>query len=67
MFKELDVVTLTRDSSEHGLSKGSRGAIVHCYTDGQTFGVEFVAESGETLAKKERHRLEIDSTMQPLP
>ncbi len=50
MFKELDVVTLTRDISEHGLSKGIRGAIVHCYTDGQAFEVEFVAESGETLA-----------------
>jgi hypothetical protein len=50
MFKELDVVMLTCDISEHGLSKGSRGAVVHCYNDEQAFEIEFVAESGETLA-----------------
>jgi len=50
MFKELDVVRLTRDISEHGLSKSSRGAIIHCYTGGQAFEVESVAESRETLA-----------------
>lgn len=50
MFKELDIVTLTHDISEHGLSKGSLGAIVHCYADRQAFEVEFVADSGETLA-----------------
>jgi hypothetical protein len=50
MFKELDVVTLTYNLPGHGLQKGSRGAIVHCYTDKQAFEVEFVAESGETLA-----------------
>lgn len=50
MFKELDIVTLTREISEHGLPKGSRSAIVHCYRDKQAFEVEFVAESGETLA-----------------
>ena len=50
MLKELGVVTLTRDIVEHGLPKGSQGAIVHCYTDEQAFEVEFVTESGETLA-----------------
>ena len=50
MIKELDVVTLTRDLTEHRLPKGSKGAVVHCYTDNQAFEVEFVAESGETLA-----------------
>lgn len=50
MTKELDVVTLTRNIPEHGLSKGSQGAVVHCYKDEQAFEVEFVAESGETLA-----------------
>ncbi len=50
MFEELDVVTLTRNIPEHGLLKGSRGAIVYCYADRQAFEVEFVAESGETLA-----------------
>lgn len=50
MMKELDVVTLIHDIPEHGLLKGNRGAIVHCYMDKQAFEVEFVAESGETLA-----------------
>lgn len=50
MIKELDVVTLTHDLTEHRLPKGSKGAVVHCYTDNQAFEVEFVAESGETLA-----------------
>ncbi|MBE9138859.1 DUF4926 domain-containing protein [Nodosilinea sp. LEGE 07088] len=50
MFEELDIVTLAHEIAEHGLPKGSRGAIVHCYMDKQAFEVEFVAESGETLA-----------------
>ena len=50
MIKELDVVTLTRNIPEHGLSKGSQGAVVHCYKDEQAFEVEFVSELGETLA-----------------
>lgn len=29
MIKELDVVTLTHDLQEHGLTKGSKGAVVH--------------------------------------
>jgi hypothetical protein len=49
MSKELDVITLTHDIQEHGLKKGSQGAIVHCYDDEQAFEVEFVNESGETL------------------
>ena len=49
MIKELDVVTLTRDMQEHGLTKGSKGAVVHCYADGQGFEVEFVSEAGETI------------------
>ncbi|PSR12782.1 DUF4926 domain-containing protein [filamentous cyanobacterium CCP3] len=50
MFEDLHIVTLTRDIPEHGLPKGSRGAIVHCYTDEQAFEVEFLADSGEALA-----------------
>jgi Domain of unknown function (DUF4926) len=48
MLKELDVVLLTRDIQEHNLKKGSQGAMVHCYEDGQAFEVEFVSETGET-------------------
>lgn len=50
MIKELDVVTLTRNIPEYGLSKGSHGAVVYCYNDEQAFEVEFVSESGENLA-----------------
>jgi hypothetical protein len=49
MIKELDVVTLTRDM-EPQLPKGSKGAVVHCYGDGEEFEVEFVRETGETIA-----------------
>ena len=44
MIKELDVVTLTHDLQEHGLTKGSKGAVVHCYGNKQGFEVEFVSE-----------------------
>ncbi|MBW4517852.1 MAG: DUF4926 domain-containing protein [Timaviella obliquedivisa GSE-PSE-MK23-08B] len=50
MIRELDMVTLTRDVQEPQLLKGSRGAVVHCYGDGQGFEVEFVQETGETIA-----------------
>ena len=61
MIKELDVVTLTRNIPEHGLSKGSHGAVVHCYKDEQAFEVEFVAESGETLALLTLEKADIQS------
>lgn len=41
MIKELDIVTLTHDIEEYGLTEGSRGAVVLCYQDGQKFEVEF--------------------------
>jgi hypothetical protein len=50
MIKELDVIILTHDIQEHGLKKGSEGAIVHCYQDGQAFEVEFVDKLGDSLA-----------------
>lgn len=50
MIKELDVVKLTYDLPDHGLVKGSKGAVVHCYGNGQSFEVEFVSEVGEALA-----------------
>jgi hypothetical protein len=50
MLKELDVITLTHDIQEHSLKKGTQGAIVHCYDDQQAYEVEFVNDTGETLA-----------------
>lgn len=50
MIKELDIITLTRDIQEYGLAKGSRGAVVHCYSDTQGFEVEFVDNAGENTS-----------------
>lgn len=46
----LDVVALTVDVAEHGLSRGEIGTIVECYHDGEAFEVEFVAQDGYTYA-----------------
>jgi hypothetical protein len=59
MIKELDVVTLTRDLQEHRLPKGSKGAVVHCYGDREGFEVEFVHETGETIALVTLERADI--------
>lgn len=50
MIQELDTVILTHDIQEEGLKAGDRGAIVHCYSDGQAFEVEFVNAEGCTIA-----------------
>lgn len=42
MIKDLDIVTLTHNIEEHGLSEGSHGTVVHCYKGGQGFEVEFL-------------------------
>lgn len=50
MIKELDSVVLVRDVPEYGLKEGDVGAVVHCYSEGEGFEVEFVSASGETVA-----------------
>lgn len=50
MIKELDTVVLTHDIQEKGLKAGDRGAVVHCYSGGQAFEVEFVNSEGHTIA-----------------
>lgn len=50
MFKDLDVVALTRDLTEYHLKSGDTGTIVHVYGDGQSYEVEFMTFSGETIA-----------------
>jgi Domain of unknown function (DUF4926) len=50
MIRELDTVLLTHDIPERGLSKGARGAVVHCYNDGKAFEVEFIDADGSTIA-----------------
>jgi hypothetical protein len=49
-MKELDLVVLTHDIPEHGLLAGDLGTIVHGYTDGQAWEVEFVTAEGRTVA-----------------
>ena len=49
-FKELDTIALTHDIVEHKLKKGSIGAIVHVYEDGEAFEVEFINSKGKTIA-----------------
>lgn len=47
---EHDVVVLTRDVPEHSLRAGDVGAVVHVYTEGKAYEVEFVTGAGQTLA-----------------
>jgi len=46
----LDLVALERDIDEHGLKRGDVGTIVHCYSSGEAFEVEFVTVDGQTIA-----------------
>jgi len=50
MIRELDTVVLTHDIEEYGLRQSDIGAVVHCYTDGSAFEVEFVTAEGRTIA-----------------
>lgn len=50
MIRELDIVVLTHDIKEHGLTEGDIGAVVHCYGDSNTYEVEFVTAEGKTIA-----------------
>ena len=50
MFKELDLVVLTKNIKEYGLKKGDIGTIVHLYSDNKAMEVEFIARSGKTIA-----------------
>ena len=49
-MRELDLVVLTHNIPEHGLLEGDLGTIVHGYTDGQAWEVEFVTAEGRTVA-----------------
>jgi hypothetical protein len=50
MLKEHDRVVLTNPVSAEGLEAGDVGTIVHIYSDGQAYEVEFVALDGHTTA-----------------
>ena len=50
MIKELDTVVLTHDIAKYGLVEGDIGVVVHCYTEGNAYEVEFVTAEGRTIA-----------------
>lgn len=50
MIKELDTVVLMHDIKECGLTAGDIGAVVHCYSDGNAYEVEFTTAEGKTIA-----------------
>lgn len=50
MIKEHDRIVLTRDLPDEGLADGDVGTVVHVYSDGSAYEVEFMSLSGETIA-----------------
>jgi hypothetical protein len=50
MIRELDLVVLLHDVAEFGLQRGDIGAVVHAYTNGPAYEVEFVTADGDTAA-----------------
>ena len=50
MIKEHDRVILTEPLTESGLVAGDVGTVVHIYSDGQGYEVEFVTLDGRTAA-----------------
>jgi hypothetical protein len=50
MIKEHERVVLTTSVPSDGLEAGDVGTVVHVYSDGQAYEVEFVALDGHTTA-----------------
>jgi hypothetical protein len=50
MMKEHDRIVLTTDVPERGLRAGDVGTVVHRYSDGRAYEVEFVTLQGQTAA-----------------
>jgi len=49
MIREHEKAVLTVDLPEHQLRAGDVGTIVHIYSDGEAYEVEFFALDGHTL------------------
>lgn len=49
-MRELELVVLSHDVSEHGLCAGDVGTIVLIHRDGEAYEVEFVTRGGDTVA-----------------
>jgi hypothetical protein len=50
MLKEHERIVLTTALPDDGLIAGDVGTVVHIYSDGQAYEVEFVALDGHTTA-----------------
>lgn len=50
MINEHDVVVLTVSLPSESLEAGDVGTVVHIYSDGEAYEVEFTALDGQTLA-----------------
>lgn len=50
MIRELELVVLLRDVDEFGLQIGDIGTVVHAYTNGPAYEVEFITADGDTVA-----------------
>lgn len=49
MIKEHDQVVLTTDLPEYNFHAGDVGVVVHIYSDGRAYEIEFFALDGRTL------------------
>ncbi len=50
MIEEHDRVVLTTKEPDAGLEPGDVGTVVHAYSGGEAFEVEFVTLTGDTVA-----------------
>ncbi|WP_251952432.1 DUF4926 domain-containing protein [Salinibacter ruber] len=50
MIEEHDRVVLTTKEPDAGLEPGDVGTVVHVYSEGEAFEVEFVTLTGNTVA-----------------
>jgi len=50
MIQELDLVALLTDRISEGLRRGDVGTVVHIYSSGMHFEVEFTNAKGDTVA-----------------
>jgi Domain of unknown function (DUF4926)/Domain of unknown function (DUF6883) len=50
MIKEHDIVVLTEEVPEEGLTAGDVGTVVHIHNNGEGYEVEFMTLTGQTIA-----------------
>ena len=62
MINEHDRVALLRDLPELGLTKGDLGTVVHVYSDGLAYEVEFMTLTGDTIAVVTLEKVDVRPT-----